>query len=53
MQEHRVLSGEMGLGKTMQAVAATQISSPGVFGVPRVLVVCPTSTRSPPGRRNQ
>ena len=37
-----LIGAEMGLGKTIQAIAACQIMA-GQFGVERVLVVCPTS----------
>ncbi|HEV3204089.1 MAG TPA: DEAD/DEAH box helicase, partial [Gemmataceae bacterium] len=39
-----LIGDEMGLGKTIQAVAATEIMA-RLFGVERVLVVCPTSIK--------
>jgi superfamily II DNA or RNA helicase len=39
-----LLGDEMGLGKTMQAIAAAEIMA-RLFGVERVLIVCPTSLK--------
>ncbi len=39
-----LLGDEMGLGKTFQAIAATEIMA-RLFGVGRVLIVCPTSLK--------
>src|SRR5712691_6542758 len=39
-----LIAGEMGLGKTIQALAATEIMA-RLFGVERVLLVCPTSLK--------
>ena len=39
-----LLGDEMGLGKTIQAIAAAEIMAQ-LFGVERVLVVCPTSLK--------
>lgn len=39
-----LIGDEMGLGKTIQAIAAAEILS-RLFGVERVLVVCPTSLK--------
>ncbi len=39
-----LLGDEMGLGKTIQAVAAAEIMA-RLFGVERVLIVCPTSLK--------
>ena len=39
-----LLGDEMGLGKTVQAIAAAEIMA-RLFGVERVLVVCPTSLK--------
>jgi len=39
-----LLGDEMGLGKTAQAIAATEIMAK-LYGVERVLVVCPTSLK--------
>jgi superfamily II DNA or RNA helicase len=39
-----LIGDEMGLGKTIQAIAATEIMA-NLFGVERVLVVCPTSLK--------
>jgi superfamily II DNA or RNA helicase len=39
-----LIGDEMGLGKTVQAVAAAQIMA-RLFGVERVLIVCPTSLK--------
>src|SRR5262249_34447897 len=39
-----LIGDEMGLGKTIQAIAAAEIMS-RLYGVERVLVVCPTSLK--------
>jgi superfamily II DNA or RNA helicase len=39
-----LLGDEMGLGKTIQSIAATEIMA-RLFGVERVLIVCPTSLK--------
>src|SRR5213079_1411176 len=39
-----LLGDEMGLGKTVQAIAAAEIMA-RLFGVQRVLVICPTSLK--------
>lgn len=39
-----LLADEMGLGKTIQALAATEIMAK-LFGVQRVLILCPTSLK--------
>src|SRR5262249_61035958 len=39
-----LIGDEMGLGKTIQAIAAAEIMA-RLFGVERVLVVCPTSLK--------
>ena len=39
-----LIGDEMGLGKTIQAIAAAEIMA-RLFGVERVLIVCPTSLK--------
>ncbi len=39
-----LIGDEMGLGKTIQAIAAAEILA-RLFGVERVLIVCPTSLK--------
>ena len=39
-----LLGDEMGLGKTIQAIATAEIMA-RLFGVERVLIVCPTSLK--------
>jgi superfamily II DNA or RNA helicase len=39
-----LLGDEMGLGKTVQAIAAAEVMA-SLFGVERVLIVCPTSLK--------
>ena len=42
--EHALLGDEMGLGKTIQAIGAAELMA-RLFGIERVLVVCPVSLK--------
>ena len=43
-RKHNLLADEMGLGKTAQAIATAELMA-RLFGVERVLIVCPTSLK--------